>query len=260
MDLNKILKLTNQEIQLILFLEKYTEGKWTINKKTGLVDIKGDFRCHRKELKDFKGVRFGVVTGDFDCSDNNLTSLEGAPQVVGGSFDCSWNNLTSLEGAPQEIGWSFYCHNNKLTSLEGAPQVVGENFRCYDNSLTSLEGAPQVVGNNFYCHDNKLTSLEGAPRKVGGYFHCHSNNLTSLVGAPQVVGGDFDCSYNPISQKTLKLVWETMQEKKVDYLGALCILKGQIDSGEWNKMIRGYEDSITSEAIKTYSIVSRYSL
>jgi len=75
-----------------------------------------------------------------------------------------------------------------------------------------------------------------------------------------VVGGDFDCSYNPISQKTLKLVWETMQEKKVDYLGALCILKGQIDSGEWNKMIRGYEDSITSEAIKTYSIVSRYSL
>ncbi len=95
MDLNKISKLTDEEIQLIVFLEKCTIGKWTINKKTGLVDIEGNFDCAKKKLKDFKGVRFGVVTGDFNCDDNKLTSLEGAPQEVGGSFYCYENPITA---------------------------------------------------------------------------------------------------------------------------------------------------------------------
>jgi len=122
MDLNKISKLTDEEIQLIVFLEKCTIGKWTINKKTGLVDIEGNFDCAKKKLKDFKGVRFGVVTGDFNCDDNKLTSLEGAPQEVGGSFRCHNNKLTSLVGAPQEVEGYFDCSYNMLTSLEGAPQ------------------------------------------------------------------------------------------------------------------------------------------
>ena len=62
------------------FLNKCTEGKWTLNEKTGLVDIRGDFNCYHKRLTDFKGVKFGVVTGGFYCSHNSLTSLVGAPQ------------------------------------------------------------------------------------------------------------------------------------------------------------------------------------
>ena len=39
--------------------------------------------------------------GDFNCYNNKLTTLEGAPSSVGGDFSCSFNNnLTSLEGAP----------------------------------------------------------------------------------------------------------------------------------------------------------------
>jgi len=49
---------------------------------------------------------------------------------VGGDFSCSNNQLTSLEGAPQEVGENFSCDNNQLTSLEGAPQRVGAWFEC----------------------------------------------------------------------------------------------------------------------------------
>ena len=45
---------------------------------------------------------FGVVTGDFYCFGNQLTSLEGAPKKVAGYFSCPNNKLTSLEGAPKK--------------------------------------------------------------------------------------------------------------------------------------------------------------
>ncbi len=56
-------------------------------------------------------------------------------KIVGRSFRCSLNeNLTSLEGAPQNVGEDFDCsYNPNLTSLEGAPQTVGGDFSCNDN-------------------------------------------------------------------------------------------------------------------------------
>lgn len=160
-----MISLTKEQLEVIYFLNKcskvdvyhITKGTWYINEKTGLVDIDGDFCCEYEGLKDFKGVRFGVVKGDFSCSNNELTSLEGAPRKVGGSFFCGNNQLTSLVGAPQKVGGNFDCFNNKLTSLEGAPQKVGGYFDCRYNNLTSLEGAPQKVGESFYCSHNPIS-------------------------------------------------------------------------------------------------------
>ena len=50
-------------------------------------------------------------------------------------FNCSYNNLTSLDGAPKTVGSDFYCDNNKLTSLVGAPKTVGGSFDCSDNPV-----------------------------------------------------------------------------------------------------------------------------
>ena len=186
------MELNKEQIE---FLNKIAKGRWTLNEKTGLVDIEGSFNCCSENLTDFKGVKFGVVTGYFRCSGNSLTSLVGAPQKVGGDFNCHINSLTSLYGAPQEVGGDFYCPNNKLTSLEGAPQ------------------------------------------EVGGYFSC--------------------CD-NPISKKTLKLVWETMQEKKIDYWVALSILKSQIPNGCWEKMSRGLDEKLSKDAQKGVSMLDKF--
>jgi hypothetical protein len=118
-----------------------------------------------------------TVGGYFDCSYNNLTSLENCPKTVGGSFICGFNNLTSLEGSPSSVGGSFICGGNNLTSLEGAPSSVGEDFSCNDNHLTSLTGAPKTVGRNFDCSYNYLISLAGAPKIVDKDFHCRMNTV-----------------------------------------------------------------------------------
>ena len=120
----------------------------------GSYSTDGDVDLSSIYLKRLPSFRF--VGGDFYCYDNQLTSLEGAPQKVGGDFNCSRNQLTSLEGAPQEVGRYFDCGHNQLTSLEGAPQKVGGYFDCSRNQLTSLEGAPQEVGGIFYADNNPV--------------------------------------------------------------------------------------------------------
>ena len=185
--------LTTEQID---FLDKYVRGKWKLN-ADGFVDVDGVFDCSNKGISDFKGIKFGKATGYFDCSYNNLISLEGGPKEVGGSFNCSYNNLTSLEGGPKEVGGSFNCSYNNLTSLEGGPKEVGGSFNCSDNNLISLEGGPKEVDGSFNCSDNNLISLEGAPIEIGREFYLDHNE-----GA---------------STETLKSIYSKMKEAKSDY-------------------------------------------
>ena len=158
-------ELTPEQIE---WLDGCTTGRWKLNSQTGLVDVDGDFYCQDQNLTDFKGVRFGEVSGFFDCCRNFLTSLDGAPQKVGEGFFCSSNKLTSLEGAPREVGGDFICHSNQLVSLKGSPQRVGGNFYCSNNQLTSLEGAPPMVAGIFFCSQNAIseTAIERVLKRM----------------------------------------------------------------------------------------------
>ena len=147
---------------------------------------------------------------DYRCTDNKLTSLEGAPQNVEGGFYCDGNNLTSLRGGPQKVGSNFTCGRNKLTSLEGGPQSIGGGFLCSYNELTSLEGAPREIVGICYCNNNKLTSLEGAPLKIGDQFYCYNNPIKSLKGIGKdylkEIYGSIDLSECPIESHMLGLL------------------------------------------------------
>jgi hypothetical protein len=181
------------------FLNLYTQGTWSVNPTTGLVDVQGNFNFYRKRLKSLQGISFGHVNGDFYCGNNRLTTLAGAPTTVGGSFNCAYNQLTTLAGAPTTVGRGFYCGSNQLKTLAGAPTKVDGRFHCVDNRLTTLVGAPTTVGGGFYCDYNLLTTLEGAPTTVDGYFYCGNNRLTTLAGAPTTVSGNFSCEENQLT-------------------------------------------------------------
>ena len=115
-----------------------------IDNGDGTFDVKGDMDLSEMKLKRIP-IQFRNVGRDFYCSDNSLTSLEGAPSSVGGGFSCSNNSLTSLEGAPSSVGGSFYCSYNSLTSLKGAPSSVGGGFYCYNNKKKFTEAEVRAV-------------------------------------------------------------------------------------------------------------------
>jgi hypothetical protein len=215
------------------FLHKFVKGTWKLNSSTGLVDVDGNVDLWNIGLTKLP-LKFGRVSGFFNCSDNKLTTLEGAPKEVGSNFSCDYNKLTTLEGAPKKVGGYFDCRNNKLTSLEGAPKEVGGYFSCYNNNLTTLEGAPKEVGGYFSCWNNELTSLEGAPKEVGGDFICYNNKLTSLEGAPKEVSGNFSCRDNKLTSL------EGAPEKVGGYFGCdeFKLFRGEWNLKGWLKILR----------------------
>src|SRR5690606_35229718 len=109
------------EIQSIC--DRFNIQNWELNSDTGLVDVRGDVNLSGKNLKELP-LKFGRVDGYFDCSLNQLTSLEGGPNSVGGHFYCRNNQLISLEGGPNSVAGDFSCRNNQLASLEGGPSSV----------------------------------------------------------------------------------------------------------------------------------------
>jgi hypothetical protein len=159
-----------EKIQKLLGKHFVIEGQARVDPITGVVDVDGKVVLQIRRQVTQLPVRFGHVTGSFECDDNSLTTLDGAPKSVGVSFYCDNNSLTNLDGAPNLVGGGFDCSNNQLTTLEGAPGHVGGGFYCNSNSLTTLGHAPNSVGGHFWCNFNHLATLEGAPRSVGGKF------------------------------------------------------------------------------------------
>ena len=143
---------------------------------------------------------FHEVNGCFDCSNNSLTTLRGAPVIVHGYFKCSFNRLTSLEGGPLVVDKEYIAYHNKISSLKGAPIVVHNTFDVSWNMLTTLDGGPLRVvrndGNNIpYYIDNR----SGIAYYYNFGMNVQHNYLAGLMHAPCFIDGDFDCSHNEIA-------------------------------------------------------------
>ena len=135
-------------------------------------------------------IKFGDVSGTFDCSGIGLTSLNNSPVSVG-KFVCSNNNLTSLVGGPTQVRTSFNCSGNKLKNLVGGPvrgDVRGLNndialYDCSNNNLESLLGYPStntVIG-TFNCSNNlPLKTLEYVTPKVTT-LNCSNCDITDAA-------------------------------------------------------------------------------
>lgn len=135
-------------------------------------------------------------------------SIPGGLEYYGG-VDCSNENLTSLEGSPCEIKESFYCSGNYLKTLEGGPSVVGRGFYCSNNQLESLKGGPTFVGNDFTAHNNKLKNLDFAPFSINGHVCVNQNEIASLHNIHKSIkriNGTFDLVNNPITSNVLGLL------------------------------------------------------
>jgi len=261
-------KEQNEAIEFLMYGISQ-QGGWEYDPETDLVNVWGNFSYTGEGLKDFKGVKFGSIYGDFDCSNNELASLVGAPIEVEGSFNCSNNKLTSLEGAPREVE-KFNCSGNLLTSLEGGPdKVIRGEYKCSKNKLTSLKGLPPT-GDSYHgleidCSDNKLKSLEtiGNTDRIRNFI-CRKNEIISLDGAPLIKGYHYGLeidhfSYHgnkEVSGKTLELIHFTMSSKKVSYFEALGMLKTQIKAADLKKLMSQYENG--DDVLKGASLLGRF--
>ncbi len=98
------------------------------------------FNCSKNKLT---SLEYGpeYVGDTYICSHNKLITLNGCVQEIHngkyiaantsfGGFDCSYNQLTSLEFCPMEVNGDFDCSYNQLVELDRSPFVRG-NLWCY---------------------------------------------------------------------------------------------------------------------------------
>lgn len=129
----------NKEINELL--EEWITGTYTVS-EGGIIDVSGDVWTDGSF--DELPVTFGTVSGDFNCSANDLQSLKGCPKTVGGSFNCTENDLSTLEGGPQTVKGNYICSDSGLQELTGHPIKVGEGFWCNCNNLNDIDGYEKI--------------------------------------------------------------------------------------------------------------------
>jgi hypothetical protein len=181
--------LTNLEIFHIVKKYRIEIDSFSIDADNRL-NVQGNVRISDTGLCKLP-LKFGKVTGNFHCYLNKLTSLKGAPYMVGGNFNCSDNRLQNLEYAPKEVGGDFFCQSNQLNSLFGSPRIIPGNFNCFLNKLTTLKNGPEQVFGSYFCYHNELATLDGAAHYVGKSFHVTGNLLKNLIGCPSYIGDIF---------------------------------------------------------------------
>ncbi len=189
-------------------------GHFEVNQETGLVDIYGTFDCSNQGLEDFMGIRFGVVTGRyFNCSRNELTSLEGAPLEIG-SENC------------KIMGCEFLCSHNNLKKLGNVlPNQKNylNHFGCSDNLLESLEGLPKNILNLDFSK-NKIISLKGIPLEFRFTEEAYIGYSKHESYHPDVVHNvQISCYGNIIPERRIRSIHKTMVDFKCDYWMALPI-------------------------------------
>ena len=162
------------------------------------ITVQGNVNLHERLDGKKLPVKFKMVDGYFDISNNNLTTLEGCPRIVTKDFNCSKNKLNSLFDGPTEAG-EFDCSHNTLKNLSYAPKEVKGSFNCSFNELTSIKGSPRTIKGHFNCSDNKLVSLKGGPKYIDTLFDCSHNFIERLIGGPVAVGHDYICNGNSLA-------------------------------------------------------------
>ena len=143
--------------------------------------------------------------GEEDWDEDNLLSVLQIARRTGLPYDqitqlnCSNNQLTNLEGIENLTNLVYLsCWNNQLTSLEGIENLIDlEYLSCERNQLTSLDGIENLINLKYlYCQNNQLTSLEGIEK------------LTNL----QIIS----CRDNQFSPKYIDYIKNYCNKKKIE--------------------------------------------
>ncbi|WP_424777523.1 InlB B-repeat-containing protein [Porphyromonas endodontalis] len=135
----------------------------------------------------------------FECSGENITSLDISKNSQLKVLDCSQNSLTSLDVSKNTNIGTLNCSNNNLSSLSISKNTVLSILKCSDNRIASLDLSKNTGLFELRCSNNKLTSLDLSKHNRLQEVHCDNNQLSSLIVSKQAIGlVEVRCTQNQI--------------------------------------------------------------
>ena len=135
----------------------------------------------------------------FECSGENITSLDVSKNSQLKVLDCSQNSLTSLDVSKNTNIGTLNCSNNNLSSLSISKNTVLSILKCSDNRIASLDLSKNTGLFELICSNNKLTSLNLSKQNRLQEVHCDNNQLSSLIVSKQATDlVEVRCTQNQI--------------------------------------------------------------
>ena len=87
------------------------------------------------------------------------------PEKIEGNFDCSYNNLTSLQYAPKDIGEVFDCRYNY--DLKNIKQQIIENQIKAKTYITDLANFDfETIKKEFFEYQNKINTRKKLKKDI----------------------------------------------------------------------------------------------
>lgn len=124
----------------------------------GFLDVVGHVILRNKNLTKIP-FTFGKVSGGFDISYNGLKDLYDSPRECA-DFNCSNNSLKTLWGAPSKVHGDFSCSHNRLTSVYEAMTIeVDGDFFCQNNLISEAPQKLKSVKGKFHCDFKTVASV-----------------------------------------------------------------------------------------------------
>lgn len=107
-------------------------------------------------------VNFRNVHGNFNCSYNNLTTLQGCPKNLYGDLLCSHNKLKNFDGAPSIVIGHIFAEKNNITSLYGVSKKIMDDLNLSFNPIQELklDELPKEIGGSLVFQHRKLKLLD----------------------------------------------------------------------------------------------------
>lgn len=144
------------------------------------VDVHNYVDISNKKLK-FLPVQFGIILGDFNCSQNQLKSLQGSPKEVYGYLDCHENRLTNFNFLPSKITGSILAYKNKIKSLEGLPEEVKGDLSLWQNKIKNIKYFPKLIKGSVDISFNQIKTLKNINTHIDAKFDCTNNPLHIIL-------------------------------------------------------------------------------
>lgn len=124
--------MNNKIYRILKFLKEHKIENAFINDDY-TVDIIGNVDLSKCGLH-YMPIKFNNVTGNFDCSYNNLTSLKNCPKKVGGNFDCTGNDINLEEVSVENYKGLFLYNENENNKLLNA-KCLSESKLLNENNI-----------------------------------------------------------------------------------------------------------------------------
>ena len=159
-------------------------------------------------------VRINGLIDYFDCSENDLKSLDVSHNAILATLDCYWTGITALDLSKNTALGKLNCSYNSIGTLDLSNNKALFSLSCYNCELGSLDLSNNTELEEAVVKNNELTSLTVSSNTKLLLLDVQNNEQLKSIDASMLTDlEELQCSYTGLT--TLDVTYNTKLVKLI---------------------------------------------